>query len=107
MIENLLEHCKHSGSEKINSLQEKMIRSLAWQQATKSRHRPIRNGNAFPHRKSLPLHATQYLAQWQTGFCRIQKRISGESVWEESIGKVWQVWKSGNVLMIIRHTVNT
>ncbi len=36
VIENLLEHCKHSGSEKIDSLQEKMIRSLAWQQATKS-----------------------------------------------------------------------
>jgi DNA mismatch repair protein MutL len=35
-IEQLLEHCKHSGSEKINSLQEKMIRSLAWQQAVKS-----------------------------------------------------------------------
>jgi DNA mismatch repair protein MutL len=36
VIENLLEHCKHSGSEKIDSLQEKMIRSLAWQQATKA-----------------------------------------------------------------------
>jgi DNA mismatch repair protein MutL len=35
VIEILLEHCKHSGSEKINSLQEKMIRSLAWQQAVK------------------------------------------------------------------------
>ncbi len=35
-IEELLEHCKHSGSEKINSLQEKMIRTLAWQQAVKS-----------------------------------------------------------------------
>ena len=35
MIERLLEHCKHSGSEKISSLQEKMIRSLAWQQAVK------------------------------------------------------------------------
>jgi DNA mismatch repair protein MutL len=35
VIENLLEHCKHSGNEKIDSLQEKMIRSLAWQQATK------------------------------------------------------------------------
>jgi len=35
VIENLLEHCKHSGSEKIDSLQEKMIRSLAWQQAVK------------------------------------------------------------------------
>jgi DNA mismatch repair protein MutL len=34
-IEQLLEHCKHSGSEKINSLREKMIRSLAWQQAVK------------------------------------------------------------------------
>ena len=32
-IEILLEHCKNSGSEKINSLQEKLIRSLAWQQA--------------------------------------------------------------------------
>jgi DNA mismatch repair protein MutL len=36
VIENLLEHCKHSGNEKLDSLQEKMIRSLAWQQATKS-----------------------------------------------------------------------
>ena len=36
VIENLLEHCKHSGNEKIDSIQEKMIRSLAWQQATKS-----------------------------------------------------------------------
>jgi len=36
IIENLLEHCKHSGNEKIDSLQEKMIRSLAWQQATKA-----------------------------------------------------------------------
>jgi DNA mismatch repair protein MutL len=36
VIENLLEHCKHSGSEKIDSLQEKMIRSLAWQQAIKT-----------------------------------------------------------------------
>jgi DNA mismatch repair protein MutL len=35
VIEKLLEHCKHSGSEKINSLHEKMIRSLAWQQAIK------------------------------------------------------------------------
>ena len=35
VIENLLEHCKHSGNEKIDSLQEKMIRSLAWQQAVK------------------------------------------------------------------------
>jgi DNA mismatch repair protein MutL len=35
MIEKLLEHCKHSGSEKIDSIQEKMIRSLAWQQAIK------------------------------------------------------------------------
>jgi DNA mismatch repair protein MutL len=36
VIENLLEHCKHSGNEKIDSIQEKMIRSLAWQQAIKS-----------------------------------------------------------------------
>ncbi len=36
VIEQLLEHCKHSGSENIDSLQEKMIRSLAWQQATKA-----------------------------------------------------------------------
>jgi DNA mismatch repair protein MutL len=36
IIENLLEHCKHSGNEKIDSLQEKMIRSLAWQQAIKT-----------------------------------------------------------------------
>jgi DNA mismatch repair protein MutL len=36
VIENLLEHCKHAGSEKITSLHEKMIRSLAWQQAIKS-----------------------------------------------------------------------
>jgi DNA mismatch repair protein MutL len=36
LIETLLEHCKHAGSEKIDSLQEKMIRSLAWQQATKA-----------------------------------------------------------------------
>jgi DNA mismatch repair protein MutL len=35
VIENLLEHCKHSGNEKIDSLHEKMIRSLAWQQAVK------------------------------------------------------------------------
>ena len=35
LIEILLEHCKHSGSEKITSLHEKMIRSLAWQQAVK------------------------------------------------------------------------
>jgi len=35
VIEKLLEHCKHSGNEKINSLHEKMIRSLAWQQAVK------------------------------------------------------------------------
>ncbi|HSZ33701.1 MAG TPA: DNA mismatch repair endonuclease MutL, partial [Puia sp.] len=36
VIENLLEHCKHSGSEKMDSVQEKMIRSLAWQQAVKT-----------------------------------------------------------------------
>ncbi len=36
VIENLLEHCKHSGNEKIDTLQEKMIRSLAWQQAIKA-----------------------------------------------------------------------
>ncbi len=36
VIENLLEHCKHAGGEKITSLHEKMIRSLAWQQATKA-----------------------------------------------------------------------
>ena len=36
VIEKLLEHCKHSGNEKINSLQEKLIRSLAWQQAIKT-----------------------------------------------------------------------
>ena len=36
VIENLLEHCKHSGNEKIDSIQEKMIRSLAWQQAIKA-----------------------------------------------------------------------
>jgi len=36
VIENLLEHCKHSGNEKIDTLQEKMIRSLAWQQAIKT-----------------------------------------------------------------------
>ena len=36
VIENVLENCKHAGSEKITSLHEKMIRSLAWQQATKS-----------------------------------------------------------------------
>jgi DNA mismatch repair protein MutL len=36
IIENLLEHCKHSGNEKIDSIQEKMIRSLAWQQAIKT-----------------------------------------------------------------------
>jgi DNA mismatch repair protein MutL len=35
VIENLLEHCKHAGSEKMDSLNEKMIRSLAWQQAVK------------------------------------------------------------------------
>jgi len=34
-IELLLEHCNHSGSEKISSLQEKMIRSLSWQQAVR------------------------------------------------------------------------
>ncbi len=36
VIENLLEHCKHSGNEKIDTLQEKMMRSLAWQQAIKA-----------------------------------------------------------------------
>ena len=36
VIEKMLEFCKHSGSEKITSLHEKMIRSLAWQQAVKS-----------------------------------------------------------------------
>ena len=36
VIENLLEHCKHSGNEKIDTLQEKMIRSLAWQHAVKA-----------------------------------------------------------------------
>ncbi len=36
VIENLLEHCKHSGNEKTDSLQEKMIRSLAWQHAIKT-----------------------------------------------------------------------
>jgi DNA mismatch repair protein MutL len=36
VIENLLEHCKHSGNEKIDSLHEKMIRSLAWQGAIKA-----------------------------------------------------------------------
>ncbi len=36
VIENILEHCKHAGSEKITSLHEKMIRSLAWQQATRA-----------------------------------------------------------------------
>ncbi len=36
VIENLLEHCKHAGGEKITSLHEKMIRSLAWQQAIKA-----------------------------------------------------------------------
>jgi len=35
VIEQLLEHCKHSGNEKSDSLQDKMIRSLAWQQAVK------------------------------------------------------------------------
>jgi DNA mismatch repair protein MutL len=35
VIENVLEHCKHAGAEKITSLHEKMIRSLAWQQAVK------------------------------------------------------------------------
>ena len=35
VIERLLENCKHAGSEKISSLQEKMIRSLAWQQSVK------------------------------------------------------------------------
>jgi DNA mismatch repair protein MutL len=35
VIEQLLEHCKHSGNEKSDSLQDKMIRSLAWQQAIK------------------------------------------------------------------------
>lgn len=35
LLENLLENCKHAGSEKINSLPEKMIRSLAWQQSIK------------------------------------------------------------------------
>ena len=33
VIEKLLEHCKYSGSEKMTSLHEKLIRSLAWQQA--------------------------------------------------------------------------
>jgi DNA mismatch repair protein MutL len=36
LIETLLEHCKHAGNEKIDSLQEKMIRSLAWQHSTKA-----------------------------------------------------------------------
>jgi len=36
VIENVLEQCKHAGSEKITSLHEKLIRSLAWQQAIKS-----------------------------------------------------------------------
>jgi DNA mismatch repair protein MutL len=36
VIENLLESCKHSGSEKTDSLQEKLIRSLAWQDAVKA-----------------------------------------------------------------------
>jgi DNA mismatch repair protein MutL len=36
VIENLLENCKHSGSEKTDSLQEKMIRSLAWQDSIKT-----------------------------------------------------------------------
>ena len=35
IIENVLEHCKHSGSEKVFPLREKMIRSLAWQQSVK------------------------------------------------------------------------
>jgi DNA mismatch repair protein MutL len=35
LIEKMLEHCKHSGGEKIFPLREKMIRSLAWQQSVK------------------------------------------------------------------------
>jgi DNA mismatch repair protein MutL len=35
LIEKMLEHCKHSGSEKPFPLREKMIRSLAWQQSVK------------------------------------------------------------------------
>ncbi len=35
ILENMLEHCKHSGSEKVFPLREKMIRSLAWQQSVK------------------------------------------------------------------------
>ena len=35
LIEKMLEHCKHSGSEKIFPLREKMIRSLAWQQSVR------------------------------------------------------------------------
>ena len=35
LIEKMLEHCKHSGGEKVFSLREKMIRSLAWQQSVK------------------------------------------------------------------------
>jgi DNA mismatch repair protein MutL len=35
LIEKMLEHCKHSGSEKVFPLREKMIRSLAWQQSVK------------------------------------------------------------------------
>ena len=35
VIEKMLEHCKHSGGEKVFPLREKMIRSLAWQQSVK------------------------------------------------------------------------
>ncbi|HVY73584.1 MAG TPA: DNA mismatch repair endonuclease MutL [Puia sp.] len=35
IIEKMLEHLKHSGGEKLFPLREKMIRSLAWQQAIK------------------------------------------------------------------------
>ncbi len=35
VIEKMLEHCKHSGSEKVFPLREKMIRSLAWQQSVR------------------------------------------------------------------------
>jgi DNA mismatch repair protein MutL len=35
VIEQMLEHCKHSGSEKIFPLREKLIRSLAWQQSVR------------------------------------------------------------------------
>ena len=81
-IEQLLEQFKHFNSEMKFSKREKLLRSMAWQQAVRRRRRPRSKRNARACRRSVRLRTAQYYSCRQPDLYRVPKRIRRKTFWE-------------------------